>query len=201
MAPTLGVCRDGEKGATSPVGHHLSQHPRVGVQSRVPPALLGSVPVPSPSFLEYWAILGCVYVCACPLQSTLGSSRPGVLAGHCTWQWCRTKASLAPLTSLRCPKRSLWLAPVNVPDRSVSVPWFVLTSSPRGAECHRICPAASPGSTLVWQVMPVGFLFFFFPIFLELQVLMGPNPHTLGKSSVLAPGLEQLLNENKTRIF
>lgn len=66
---------------------------------------------------------------------------------------------------------------------------------------HRIYPTASSGSALGRQVIPVRFILVFFPIFWELQVLMGPNPHALGKSLLLALGLERLLNENKTRIF
>lgn len=122
----------GERGH-QPCGASSIPAPKGGGTIQASPSSAGLCTGPqpfSPGAVGHLGVPVCVCVSVCPLQSTLGSPRPGILAGDRTRQWCRTKASLAPLASLRCPERSPRLAPVNVPDRSVSVPLFVLTSSP-----------------------------------------------------------------------
>lgn len=126
MAPNTGICGDGEKGPTSPVGCHLSHTQGWGYNPGPP----------SPSLLEHRA-QGWGGVCVCPLQSTLGSPRPGVLAGVHTrprWTWL---VPLAPLRRWKGAHGWHW----GMSRSAASVPWFVLTLSPHGAECCRICPA------------------------------------------------------------
>lgn len=87
-------------------------------------------------------------VCRCPLQSTLGFSRPGT--------WCRTKAAVAHSPRSDIPNRACawhW-------GRS----WITAWLHPHGAESRRVCPTGSPGSMLGQQAIPVipfGFLSYF----------------------------------------
>lgn len=144
----------------------------VGMGRKGPLALWGVIyPTPKgggtiqgPPALLSWStgLRGGVCVCVCPLQSTLGSPRPGVLAGVHTWpRW----TWLVPLTLLRRWKGAHgWHRGTS--RSAASVPWFVLTLTLHGAECCRICPAGFvpqptqectgvPGDTCV---IPLGFL-------------------------------------------
>lgn len=158
MAPTLAVCRDRASSTLAPKG---------GGTTRGPPSSAGldTGPQPvSPGAPGHLGVRVCVCVCVPAKHFRVPQTR------HPRWglhlEWCWTRASLGPLASLRRPERSLQLAPVNVVDHNVSVLWFVLSSSPRGAECRRIYPAASSGSALGQQVITCaiyfGFSFLFF---------------------------------------
>lgn len=104
MAPNTGICGDGEKGPTSPVGCHLSHTQGWGYNPGTP----------SPSLLEHraqgWG------VCVCPLQSTLG-----VPQTRCP-RWGPHQAPVdlvSPARAVKTLERSPWLALGNVPERSV----------------------------------------------------------------------------------
>lgn len=133
-----------------------------------PPALLGSVLAPSPSLLEHRAISGCVCVSVSPAKHfRVPQTRRLVPDQGCS----------SPFPSFRHPKRSQCLALGKVPGRSVAVPSW--SRVPQGLS-HRLPPERA-------GVIPVGFLSVFFPVFWELQVLMGPNPRARG-SARCAPG-------------
>lgn len=158
-------------------GRHLPRHPRVGVQPGAPPAPLGSVQAPSPSLLEHRGTSGCVCVCV------------------------RVPAKHFRVPQTRHPRWGLHLGMVL--DQGFIRPACLVktsrkepaagTSERHGSQrvCALVCvilvttQSRVPqdlSRSLLWECTGVAgdnlcdLFWFFFPIFWELQVLMGPNP-------------------------
>lgn len=105
MAPNTGICGDGEKGPTSPVGCHLSHTQGWGYNPGPP----------SPSLLEHQAQRGGVCLCV----SLAKHFR--VPQTRCP-RWGPHLAPVdlvSPTHAVTTLERSPWLAQGNVPERSV----------------------------------------------------------------------------------
>lgn len=112
-----------------------------------------------------------------PAQSTLGSSTTGVLCRDRAWEWCWTKGSLAPLASLRCPKKPGCHGPAA---GMATCPLCVLALITAQSEQDLSEPfpwaARREGRGYLCDFIVLFCFFVFFPVFWELKVLMGPNP-------------------------